>query len=152
MTSKTLRRLLGLAEAKDTSHAFADRTRERVVGFRVLVLDDPNAVLVLKNTVIGTGLDAAVATGGTAGAGAGVLAGLRWMAGSPHRGQQCKKNRTARNNSASREPVLPLRRDSHSFARMERNPQLRELCHAPAHKFLILPVKRCQRIVGVQFP
>src|SRR5258708_34679252 len=76
VAGETLRRLLRLAHAKNPADALAHLARKRLVGLRVLVLDDPNAVLILKNTVIGAGFYTAVATCGAAGTGTCVLACL----------------------------------------------------------------------------
>src|SRR6266853_1560544 len=139
VASETLRRLLRLAHAKNPANALAHLARKRLVGLRVLILDDPNAVFVLENAAIGAGLDAPVATRGAARAGPRVLTRLRGRTRGPRRSQGGKKNRAAQNDSAPQRPALALRPDSHSFARMERDPRRANRKADSRQKFLYCP-------------
>src|SRR5579864_6497395 len=121
VAGQTLRGLFGFSYAQDAPHALTDQARERLVGLGVLILHHPNAVFILENAAIGARLDAAMATGRTAGAGPGVLARFSGSSGGGRHRQRGRNNR-APQNSAPQRPALPPRPDSHSFAWMQRAP------------------------------
>jgi len=67
---ETLGSLFGFcAQFQNAGHAFADVTRESLIGAAVLIFQNPGGVFGLENAASGDGFDAAVATGGGAGAG-----------------------------------------------------------------------------------
>ncbi len=141
VAGETLRRLLGLADAQDAPHPLAGRTGERVIRFRMLVLHGPDAVFVLKYAAIGARLHAAVATGGTAGAGPRVFAGFSGRIRGAHRTQRGKKNRAEANYGASQRQSLGLRPDTHSCARMEPCLIRASRGAGPCQKFLYCPLE-----------
>src|ERR1700728_8792 len=74
MACQAPRRIFGAAQRKNFGHALANRAGESGVGFGMLVFDDPNAVFVLQNAIIGARTDASVARSRGAGARPGVFA------------------------------------------------------------------------------
>ena len=77
MTGEAFGRLFGFCvKFQNANHAFADFTGKSLVGAAMFVLQDPCGIFVLQDTAAGDGLNAAVATGGGAGARANIFHGL----------------------------------------------------------------------------
>src|ERR1700688_3638508 len=105
----------------------------------MLIFHDPDAVFVLKNAIIGARHHAAVATGGTAGAGPRIFAGVGRIRGS-RRIRSSKKKSAEPNHGASQRQSLGLSPDSHSSARMQ--PALFARAVKPVRvRIFILPVR-----------
>jgi len=141
MASETFCRSLGFAQSENPSHALADGSGERVIRFGVFVLNHPNAVFILKNSAIGTRLHATVAARGTAGAGAGVFAGIggripQRRIGSAGTRRNIEKYCDGPDDSASQRPRISFGSDTHSFARMERTLGYASFRDGPRQKFL----------------
>ena len=63
VAGEAFRRFLGFPDVQNRGHALADHSGERLIGLRVLVAHDPNAVFVLLDAIVGARGDAAVAAG-----------------------------------------------------------------------------------------
>src|SRR5208282_4082248 len=62
MTREALRRRLGFAHIQNGGHPFTHSSGERDKCFGVLIADDPNAVFILADAIIGARRDTPVAT------------------------------------------------------------------------------------------
>src|SRR5208282_492991 len=105
MAHQTLWRFFRLAaDFQDARHAFPNVAGERLIRAAVLVLQDPGGIFVLQDAAAGNGLDAAVATGGRAGAWTNIFDRLRRVRGRGIPNNHAKKDRKKK----QREPRVSL--------------------------------------------